>query len=643
MAKKTSKDIEDYGAQQIKRLKGLEPVRRRPGMYIGTTDVAGLHHLFAELLDNSVDEAINGFCDRIEVRIYKDGSLSVRDNGRGMPIDINKEEGVPGVELIFLELHSGGKFDEEGGAFKFSGGLHGVGASVVNALSNKTLVEISRNNKLYRMEFAKGKKVKDLTVVKGEKPKDSGSFVRIWPDETIFETIEFDYDRISNHVRHSAYLNPGLKILFVDERSDKSEEFFFENGLLNFLEDEVSSSKVFSSDVIEVESENKNKKQKIVFQWTKDYTEKIYSFCNNVVTPDGGTHYNGFKSAILKVLNDYGHARRLLKESEDLTSAAVCEGLVAIISVFRQNAEFQGQTKGRLGSADMRKYVEDETYKTFMIYLEEHSAFAKKLIVKCQKSMLAEAAAKKAKEITRRKSSLEQTSTLPGKLADCISKNALESEILLVEGDSAGGSAKSARDRHHQAILPLRGKILNTEKVSKAKALASDEIKNMITAFGCGVGKDIDLSKLRYDKIIIMTDSDVDGSHIRILLLTFFYRYFPGLIEEGHVYAAMPPLYQTKKAKKIYYTYTEEEQRKLLNRINKNNQKLDIQRYKGLGEMDPDQLWSTTMDPSSRSLLRITVEDAKKADDVCRRLMGDKVAARKEFIEKNAVYADIDA
>ena len=641
MSKDKTNKTENYGADKIVALKGLEPVRKRPGMYIGTTDSVGLHHLFVELLDNSVDEAINGYCDNIEIRIYNDGSLSVRDNGRGMPVDINKEEGVSGVELIFMRLHAGGKF-EEGGAFEFSGGLHGVGASVVNALSNKTIVEISRNEKLYSMEMEKGKLTKKLSAVRGKKTTETGSFVRFYPDETIFETVEFDYDYIIEHVRHSAYLNSGLTIKVIDERSDREDTFYYEQGLEDFLKDETKDMKPFTKDVIRVTSEMKNKKQDIVFSWTKEYTNKLFSFCNNVITPDGGTHYNGFKSAILKVLNDYGHNRKLLKESENLTSTSVLEGLVAIISVFRQNAEFQGQTKGRLGSPDMKKFVEDAVYHDFMVYLEEHSDFAKKLIEKAQKSIQADEAAKKAKELTRKKTSIEQTATLPGKLADCISKDSLSSEVFLVEGDSAGGSAKLARDRHHQAILPLRGKILNVEKVSKSKALASDEIKNMITAFGCGVGKDIDLSKLRYDKIIIMSDADTDGGHIRLLLLTFFYRFFPGLIESGHVYAAMPPLYKTVKGKNTYYTYTEDEQTKLLNKINKAGNKLDIQRYKGLGEMSPNQLWETTMNPESRSLLRIKIEDAEAANDIFKRLMGDKVAPRREFIEKNATYATID-
>ena len=636
MAKASKK----YSASEIKVLKGLEAVRLRPGMYIGSTGEYGLHTLAREILDNSLDEAMNGHGDRIEMVIYEDGSLSVRDYGRGMPVDIHPDEHVPAIQLIFMNLHAGGKFDAEN--YSWSSGLHGVGSSVTNALSEFVYVEVCRDGKKYSIEFSRGNLVQELKVI--GKSKKTGSFVKFKPDAEIFESVDFKYDILANYLKESAFLNKGLTLTIEDRRENpvKKEEWFYKGGLSEYVTSLNSSRKILTKDLIEFETIQKDEALDVALQWFNGYSEDCHFFANGVNTHDGGTHADGFRKGLVKSINDFAQSMKLVKTSEVFSNNDVFEGCCAVVAVKLHDAEFQGQTKGRLGNSYIRKFVEDIVYKEFTIYLETHQDFAKKLIDKCSKSLKAREAAKKARALTRRKSALEQTSTLPGKLADCQSKDPLECEIALVEGDSAGGSAKLARDRRHQAILPLRGKILNTEKASRTKALSSEEIKNMITAFGCGFGKDIDLSKLRYDKIIIMTDADIDGSHIRILLLTFFYRFIPGLIEEGHVYAAMPPLYKTEKNKKVYYTYSEEEQEKLIKRINKNNQKLNIQRYKGLGEMSPDQLWETTMNPETRSLLRITVKDAEKANEVFSKLMGDKVALRKEFIKENATYATVD-
>lgn len=628
-----------YDAQQIEVLEGLEPVRVRPGMYIGSTGPSGLHHLVYEIVDNSVDEALAGECTKISVEICADGSIRVEDNGRGMPVDKHPKEGIPAVEVIHTKLHAGGKFGGDG--YTISGGLHGVGASVVNALSEFMTVEVMRNGNIYHIEFEKG--VTTQPLKKTGKAKHTGSITRFKPDATIFETVLFDYDVLKRRLKETAFLTKGLELTIKDSREGKEAEdtFCYSGGIQEFVE-ELTQNKKRVSDVIYFADDQKSKAVEVALCYTENYGENVHSYANNINTTEGGMHLLGFRSALLRCINDYGHKMKLMKESESLTATDVSEGLVAVVSVKRANAEFEGQTKAKLGNPDMKKYVDDIAYLKLMIWFEEHQDQAKAVIEKAMKALLAREAAKKARELTRRKSALETSVPLPGKLADCSEKDPALSEIFLVEGDSAGGSAKQGRDRRRQAILPLRGKILNVEKVTQAKALSSDEIKNMIVAFGCGIGKKFDPSALRYHKIIIMTDADVDGAHIRTLLLTFFYRFMPGLIEGGYVYAAQPPLFRIKQGKDLYYTYSDEEQEKMLKKCQKKKQKIEIQRYKGLGEMDYNQLWETTMNYDTRTLIRINVADAERADHVFRKLMGDKASLRREFIESHARMANID-
>ena len=636
------KAASQYNAEQIQVLEGLEAVRRRPGMYIGSTGERGLHHLVYEVVDNSIDEALAGFCKNIRVSINQDGSVTVEDDGRGMPVDNHPKLGIPAVEVIHTVLHAGGKFG--GGGYKVSGGLHGVGASVVNALSTKMEVEIKRNGKIYYQEYRKGKYASPLEVI-GEAPRRTGSKTTFWPDPDIFETTVFDYDTIQHRLREMAFLNKGIKISLKDERvgRKRSDVFHYEGGIKEMVAFQNSNKDPIHPDVIYFEVKRETQEVEVAMQYTDNYSELILGYANNINTVDGGTHLIGFKSALTKVINDYGRRAKILKDSDDaLTGDDVREGLTAVISVKLQNPEFEGQTKGKLGNPETRGFVESATNDYLMAFLEQNPSQAKSIVEKCVKAARAREAARKARNIIRNTNALTSTS-LPGKLADCSEKDPALSEIFLVEGDSAGGSAKDGRDRKRQAILPLRGKILNVEKARLDKILSSEEIKNMITAFGCGIGNDFDLDKLRYHKIIIMTDANVDGAHIRTLLLTFFYRYMKPLIENGYVYAAQPPLFRIKKGKDIWYTYSDAEQERKLKEVEELPGKVEIQRYKGLGEMDANQLWETTMDYEHRTLVQITIEDSAQADEIFTTLMGDKVPPRKKFIEDNAHYATIDA
>ena len=629
-----------YNAAQIQVLEGLEAVRKRPGMYIGSTGAKGLHHLVYEVVDNSIDEALAGYCKTIHVTIQRDNSVMVEDDGRGMPVDKHPKLGIPAVEVIHTVLHAGGKFG--GGGYKVSGGLHGVGASVVNALSTHMEVEIKRNGKIYRQCYEKGKTVSKLEII-GESKK-TGSKTTFWPDPEIFETTVFDFATLEHRLREMAFLNKGIKIIFKDEREGqkRSETFHYEGGIKEFVKFQNQNKTPLHPDIIYFEISKETCEVEIAMQYTDGYSELILGYANNINTTDGGTHIVGFKSALTRVFNDYGKKSKILKENDVLSGEDVREGLTAIVSVKLSEPQFEGQTKAKLGNPEIRGFVETSTNENLTAFLEENPAQAKIIVEKCIRAARAREAARKARDLTRRKGALESFS-LPGKLADCSEKDPALSEIFLVEGDSAGGSAKDGRDRKRQAILPLRGKILNVEKARLDRILSSEEIKNMITAFGCGIGEDFNLEKLRYHKIIIMTDADVDGAHIRTLLLTFFYRYMKPLIEEGYVYAAQPPLYQVKKGKEVYYTYSEEEQTKLMADIADKPGKPDIQRYKGLGEMDAEQLWETTMDFNHRTLVQITLEDSAAADEIFTTLMGDKVPPRKKFIEDNAQYATIDA
>ncbi len=629
-----------YDAAQIQVLEGLEAVRKRPGMYIGSTGAKGLHHLVYEIVDNSIDEALAGYCKTIHVTIQQDNSIMVEDDGRGMPVDKHPKLGIPAVEVIHTVLHAGGKFG--GGGYKVSGGLHGVGASVVNALSTHMEVEIKRNGNIYKQCYEKGKTVSKLDII-GESKK-TGSKTTFWPDPEIFETTVFDSATLEHRLREMAFLNKGIKIIFKDEREGqkRSETFHYEGGIKEFVKFQNQNKTPLHPDIIYFEISKETCEVEIAMQYTDSYSELILGYANNINTTDGGTHIVGFKSALTRVFNDYGKKNKILKDNDVLSGEDVREGLTAIVSVKLAEPQFEGQTKAKLGNPEIRGFVETSTNENLTAFLEENPAQAKIIVEKCIKAARAREAARKARDLTRRKGALESFS-LPGKLADCSEKDPALSEIFLVEGDSAGGSAKDGRDRKRQAILPLRGKILNVEKARLDRILSSEEIKNMITAFGCGIGEDFNLEKLRYHKIIIMTDADVDGAHIRTLLLTFFYRYMKPLIEEGYVYAAQPPLYQVKKGREVYYTYSEEEQTKLMNDIADKPGKADIQRYKGLGEMDAEQLWETTMDFKHRTLVQITLEDSAAADEIFTTLMGDKVPPRKKFIEDNAQYATIDA
>ena len=641
MALEEKKNQQEYNAEQIQVLEGLDPVRKRPGMYIGTTGPRGLHHLVYEIVDNSIDEALAGYCKSISVVIHKDNSISVEDDGRGMPVDIHPKMKKPAVEVIHTVLHAGGKFG--GGGYKVSGGLHGVGASVVNALSESMEVEIKRNGNIYKQTYARGKVTSELTII-GECGKKTGSRTTFKADPEIFEETEYSYDILEHRLREMAFLNRGLKISLKDEREakKKAEVFHYEGGIKEFVKHQNKNKEAIHPDIIYFEAKRDTYEVEIAMQYTDRYNEMLLSYANNINTTEGGTHMVGFKSALTRVFNDYAKKTKAIKENEDgLAGEDVREGLTAIVSVKLTEPQFEGQTKTKLGNSEMRGFVETVTNENLTAFLEENPAQSKIIIDKCLKAARAREAARKARELTRRKSALEGIS-LPGKLADCSEKDPALSEIFLVEGDSAGGSAKQGRDRSRQAVLPLRGKILNVEKARLDRILNSDEIKNMITAFGCGIGSDFNIEKLRYHKIIIMTDADVDGAHIRTLLLTFFYRYMTPLIENGHVYAAQPPLYQVKKGKEIYYTYSEKEQEKLMASLGDKGPKPAIQRYKGLGEMDFHQLWETTMDFNNRTLIQITIDDATAADEIFTTLMGDKVPPRKKFIEDNAQYATLD-
>lgn len=628
-----------YDAAQIQVLEGLEAVRKRPGMYIGSTGARGLHHLVYEIVDNSVDEALAGYCTTIKVTICKDNSITVEDDGRGMPVDKHPKLKIPAVEVIHTVLHAGGKFG--GGGYKVSGGLHGVGASVVNALSTHMEVEIRRNGKIYKQCYERGKTVTPLEVI-GDSKK-TGSKTSFWPDPEIFETTIFDFDTLEHRLREMAFLNKGIKIIFKDEREGKkrSETYHYEGGIKEFVKFQNQNKDAIHPDVIYFEVVRDTCEVEIAMQYTESYNELVLGYANNINTTDGGTHIVGFKSALTRIFNDYGKKAKILKENDTLSGEDVREGLTAIVSVKLAEPQFEGQTKAKLGNPDMRGFVETTTNENLTAFLEENPAQAKIILEKCIKAARAREAARKARDLTRRKGALDSFS-LPGKLADCSDKDPSQCEIFLVEGNSAGGSAKDGRDRKRQAILPLRGKILNVEKARLDRILNSDEIKNMITAFGCGIGDDFNVEKLRYHKIIIMTDADVDGAHIRTLLLTFFYRYMRPLIEGGFVYAARPPLYQVKKGKDVYYTYGEDEQTELMKSLEGKAGKADIQRYKGLGEMDAEQLWDTTMDYEHRTLIQITIEDSAAADQTFSTLMGDKVPPRKKFIEDNAHYATLD-
>ena len=632
--------LQQYDAEQIQVLEGLEAVRKRPGMYIGSTGPRGLHHLVYEVVDNSIDEALAGFCKSISVMIHKDNSITVEDDGRGMPVDKHPKMGIPAVEVIHTVLHAGGKFG--GGGYKVSGGLHGVGASVVNALSTRMEVEVKRDGKIYKQAYEKGKTVTPLT--EAGNARKTGSKSTFWPDPDIFDEIIFDYETLERRLREMAFLNKGIIINLKDQREGKKKEetFHYEGGIKEFVKHLNTNKEPLHQDIIYFEITDKDREVEVAMQYTDRYNEMLLSYANNINTTEGGFHMVGLKTALTRTINDYAKKTKLLKESDDtLAGEDVREGLTAIVSVKLTEPQFEGQTKTKLGNSDMRGFVETATAENVMAFLEENPAQARVIIDKCLRASRAREAARKARELTRRKNVLDGIS-MPGKLADCSEKDPKFSEIFLVEGDSAGGSAKQGRDRLRQAVLPLRGKILNVEKARIDKILNSDEIKNMITAFGCNIGADFDESKLRYHKIIIMTDADVDGAHIRTLLLTFFYRYMTPLIEKGYVYAAQPPLFQVKKGKEIYYTYSEVEQAKLLKELADKPGKADIQRYKGLGEMDFHQLWETTMDYNNRTLVKITIEDATAADEIFTTLMGDKVAPRRQFIEQNASLATLD-
>ena len=627
----------EYGADQIQILEGLEAVRKRPGMYIGSTSVRGLHHLVYEIVDNSVDEALAGYCTEIEVSINEDNSICVKDNGRGIPVGINKKAGLPAVEVVFTILHAGGKFG--GGGYKVSGGLHGVGASVVNALSEWLEVTINKDGKMYRQRYERGKVMYPLKVV-GDTNK-RGTQVVFLPDKEIFEETVFDFDTLRQRLREMAFLTKGIKITLIDKRLEepKIRAFHYEGGIKEYVDYLNKSQTPLYDDVIYCEGTKNNIYVEVAMQHNDSYTESTYSFVNNITTPEGGTHLTGFRNALTKCFNDYARSNKLLKDSEpNLAGEDIREGLAAIVSIKISEPQFEGQTKQKLGNSEARGAVESVMTEQLTYFLEQNPQVAK---IICDKAILAQRArdaARKARDLTRRKTALESTS-LPGKLADCSDKDPKNCEIFIVEGDSAGGSAKTARSRATQAILPLRGKILNVEKARLDRILGNEEIKAMITAFGTGIHEDFDISKLRYHKIIIMTDADVDGAHIATLLLTFFYRFMPELIKQGHVYLAMPPLYKIEKNKKVWYAYSDDELNQIMLEIGR-DQNNKVQRYKGLGEMDAEQLWDTTMDPEKRILKRVNMdEDLESEVDVTfSTLMGDKVEPRREFIEANAKY-----
>ena len=629
----------EYGADQIQILEGLEAVRKRPGMYIGSTSSRGLHHLVYEIVDNSVDEALAGYCNHIQVFINPDNSITVIDNGRGIPVGINHKAGLPAVEVVFTILHAGGKFG--GGGYKVSGGLHGVGASVVNALSNWLEVEICSEGKVYKQRYEKGKVMYPLKVVGECDMEKTGTKVTFLPDDTIFEETVFEYDILKQRFREMAFLTKGLRISLVDLRGEEEREetFHYEGGIKEFVEYLNKSKTPLYDNIIYCEGVKDNVMVEVAMQHNDSFTDNTYGFVNNITTPEGGTHVVGFRNAITKTFNDYARKNKLLKDSEpNLTGEDIREGLTAIISVKIEDPQFEGQTKQKLGNSEARGAVDSIVSNYLQIFLEQNPSVGKTIVDKSVLAQRAREAARKARDLTRRKSALEGLA-LPGKLADCSDKDPSKCEIYIVEGDSAGGSAKTARDRATQAILPLRGKILNVEKARLDKIYGNAEIKAMITAFGTGIHEDFDISKLRYHKIIIMTDADVDGAHISTLLLTFLYRFMPDLIKEGYVYLAQPPLYKLEKNKKTWYAYSDEELDAILKEVGRDNNN-KIQRYKGLGEMDAEQLWDTTMDPEHRVLLRVTMDDetSSELDLTFTTLMGDKVEPRRDFIEANAKF-----
>ncbi len=635
----TEKVQHEYGADEIQILEGLEAVRKRPGMYIGSTSARGLHHLVYEIVDNAVDEALAGFCDTIYVTINKDNSVTVIDNGRGIPVGINHKAGLPAVEVVFTVLHAGGKFG--GGGYKVSGGLHGVGASVVNALSNWLEVEIYHEGKVYQQRYERGKVMEKLTVIGECEEEKTGTKVTFLPDDTIFETTIFDFNVLKQRFREMAFLTKGLKIVLKDDREEEPKErtFHYEGGIKEFVTYLNRSATPLYEQIIYCEGMVNNVSVEVAMQHNDSYSDNTYGFVNNITTPEGGTHVVGFRNAITKTFNDYARKNKLLRDNEpNLSGEDIREGLTAIISVKIEDPQFEGQTKQKLGNSEARGAVDNVVSKQLEIFLEQNPAVGKIIVEKSVMSQRAREAARKARDLTRRKSALDNMA-LPGKLADCSDKNPENCEIYIVEGDSAGGSAKTARDRATQAILPLRGKILNVEKARLDKIYGNAEIKAMITAFGTGIHEDFDISKLRYHKIIIMTDADVDGAHISTLLLTFIYRFMPELIKQGYVYLAQPPLYKLEKNKKVWYAYSDEELSNIINEVGRDGNN-KIQRYKGLGEMDAEQLWETTMDPEHRILLRVTMDDetTSELDLTFTTLMGDKVEPRREFIVENAKY-----
>jgi len=628
---------QEYGAEQITILEGLEAVRKRPGMYIGTTSEKGLHHLVYEIVDNAVDEALAGYCDEIKVTINKDNSVTVTDNGRGIPTGIQEKAGIPAVDVVFTMLHAGGKFGD--GGYKVSGGLHGVGASVVNALSDWLEVEICREGKIHKQRYEQGKVIKPLEIIGNT--RKHGTKVTFMPDATIFETLNFDFDTLRNRLREMAFLTNGLKITLSDKRAvkEKEREFYYEGGIKEFVEYINRHKDALYDKVIYCEGEKDGVLVEVALQHNSSYSESVYTFVNNIGTTEGGTHLTGFRTAINKVFNDYARNNKMLKDNEDnLSGEDLREGLAAIVSIKVGDPQFESQTKIKLGNSEARTAVDNVLTEQLTIFLELNPKIAKTIINKAIQAQRARIAARKARDVAR-KSTLDSSMALPGKLADCSDKNPENCEIYIVEGDSAGGSAKTARSRATQAILPLRGKILNVEKARIDKILGNEEIKAMITAFGTGIHENFDISKLRYHKIIIMTDADVDGAHIATLMLTFFYRFMPELIRQGHVYLAQPPLYKLEKNKKVWYAYSDDELNKILQEVGR-DQNNKIQRYKGLGEMDAQQLWDTTMDPESRILLRVAIgdENESEVDLTFSTLMGDKVEPRREFIEENAKF-----
>ena len=638
-----------YDESQIQVLEGLEAVRRRPGMYIGSTDERGLHHLVYEIVDNAIDEALAGFCDHIEVTLEKDGSVTVQDNGRGFPVGIHPKMGRPAVEVCLTVLHAGGKFG--GGGYKVSGGLHGVGASVVNALSSHLMVKVYQDGKVYQQEYERGKILYDLKVV-GEAGERTGTTIRFKPDVKtgenpepgIFETGEFQFETLKTRFREMAFLNKGVRITLTDLRVEPThtQSWHYEGGIVSFVEYLNKHKEPLFKPPIYIEGVKNGTTVEVALQWNDSFNESVFAFANNIHTPEGGTHLAGFRNALTRVINDYGRKTGMLKSNDqNLSGEDVREGLAAIVSVKLVEPQFEGQTKTKLGNSEVRPLVDGLVSDKLATYFEENPAAARAVLDKCLAAARAREAARKARDLTRRKTALESAS-LPGKLADCSERDPSKCEIFLVEGDSAGGSAKSGRDRHFQAILPLRGKILNVEKTRMDKALGNQEIKAMITAFGGGFGADFDESKLRYHRIVCMTDADVDGSHIRILMLTFFYRFMPKLIENGYVYIAQPPLYKVTKGKFMQYVYSDAQLQKVLDELGRDT-KAEIQRYKGLGEMSAEQLWETTMNPETRIMYRVELKDAIAADELFTLLMGDQVEPRKEFIEQNAkLVADLD-